>query len=322
MNDSLLPYLELKIHPLLQFSTIKEVDVIGDFNRSEGISWKEKQGKLFNFMRPTVIVQGEYARVHCFPGWDYVFHFSNIIKSFYSISNLHTQVNCILPTEQECWRGIESSSLQKLPFIDTIIMGNVEGISFISADEHWQGQGEFLWKICQIRSGSAILLGCKHTYWGEIAGRIVSYLSQRGAQRIIYSGKLGSLDPLHIPNQSLATGDVSLLPNGTSVNWHNMFNNLTDERVNYGTHITVPSVLQETVSWIQTQTTKTKFVDPEIGHMAQAAAKSGIEFAYLHTISDNLARKYLFDLSNERRDQVLTDRRKLYQFIGNAILNL
>ncbi|KAI4252416.1 MAG: hypothetical protein L6R42_007975, partial [Xanthoria sp. 1 TBL-2021] len=48
-----------------------------------------------------------------------------------------------------------------------------------------------------------------------------------------------------------------------------------------------------------------------IGHMAQASVEGGTEFGYLHIISDNLARKYAFDLSNERLRDVVGDRKKL-----------
>lgn len=54
-------------------------------------------------------------------------------------------------------------------------MGYVEGLDFLSDDKEWKGRGNFLYKQIKIKSGNAILLGCKHTYWGEIAGRIISF---------------------------------------------------------------------------------------------------------------------------------------------------
>ena len=54
-----------------------------------------------------------------------------------------------------------------------------------------------------------------------------------------------------------------------------------------------------------------RFVDPEIGHMAEAALQAGITFSIMHIVSDNLSRQYPFDLSNERVAEVVADRKKL-----------
>ena len=55
------------------------------------------------------------------------------------------------------------------------------------------------------------------------------------------------------------------------------------------------------------------FVDPEVGQMALAAVETGLEFGYLHIISDNVAQKYDEDLSNERLKGVLYGRDRLYK---------
>lgn len=61
------------------------------------------------------------------------------------------------------------------------------------------------------------------------------------------------------------------------------------------------------------------FVDPEVGMMAQAAVRSGIRFGYLHIISDNVAEKYLEDLSNERQKSVLEGRSHLYEIVQDVL---
>jgi len=322
MGNSLVPYLELKLHPLLKASYIREVRVVSKYDRSEGISPTEKLGKRFNFKRPTVVLNGRLAEVLCFPGWDYVFHFGSIIASYFANVGREVHVTCLLPTEQQCWHALRDSSLQKLPCVDTVILGYVEGLAFLSTDREWQGSGDFLWKICKFRSRHSLLLGCKHTYWGEIAGRIVTLLANRGVQAVIYSGKLGSLDSKHVPNYCLATGSSSLMPGGQIINWSNLFDTLNDPAVKSGLHITVPSILQETLVWRKQQKDYVKFVDPEIGHMAVAAAEMGIRFSYLHIVSDNLATKYSYDLSNERCNQVLENRAVLYKVIGQALQNI
>ena len=115
----------------------------------------------------------------------------------------------------------------------------------------WNGKGNFLYKRIKIKSGDAILLGCKHTYWGEIAGRIVTFLSLLGVKRIIYLGKLGILNASFVPNEIIATGNTSLLPNGEIITWENMFETVSNENIRYGRHVTLPSVLQETMQWVK-----------------------------------------------------------------------
>lgn len=323
MSNSLEQYLNIKIHPIINLSKVKKVYIFGDFERNKGISLNEKGGKLFNYMRPTAFInEDNIAEVHCFPGIDYVFHFSNIIKSYAAIKNKNIMITCSLPTELQCWNELEKSSFANLPKVDTVIMGYVEGLEFLSKNKEWLGNGNFRYKYVETKSGQAILLGCKHTYWGEIAGRIVMFLSLLGVKRVIYSGKLGTLEPSYIPNQTIATGSESILPNGQIIRWDNMFESLYSPQIKKGIHITVPSVLQETKLWVEKNKKVATFVDPEIGHMAYAAQQTGVQFSYLHIISDNLTRKYLFDLSNERIVDVIHNRTILLKIIGGAIINL
>ena len=60
-------------------------------------------------------------------------------------------------------------------------------------------------------------------------------------------------------------------------------------------------------------------MDPEIGHMGQAARAAGIEFGFLHVISNNLARTYPDDLSNERCSTVVQRRALLLDRISQII---
>ncbi|MCM1498931.1 MAG: hypothetical protein NC124_10755 [Clostridium sp.] len=322
MGNSLYGYLKLKVHPLLKSESIKNINIIGYFNRNNNISSIEKGNKLFNYMRPTVTLDGKNAELDCFPGIDYIFHFSNIIKSYMCMYNKNISIRSQLPTEIECWQALEDSTLKNIPRVDTVIMGYVEGLEFLSEDKCWQGNGNFLYKSIRIKSGKAILLGCKHTFWGEIAGRIVTYLSELGIKRIIYSGKLGTLVDEFTPNEVIATGNSSILPNGEIIRWNNVFDDITCNKVKRGIHITVPSVLQETNEWVSKNKSKVSFIDPEIGHMAYAAQKAGVEYSYLHIVSDNLAVKYPYDLSNERRTEVLRNRVALLSIIGNAIMGI
>lgn len=53
--------------------------------------------------------------------------------------------------------------------------------------------------------------------------------------------------------------------------------------------------------------------------MAKASLEGGTEFGYLHIISDNLARKYIHDLSNERLADVLEGRKRLVSEIQDTL---
>lgn len=322
MGDSLYPYLQMKIHSSLCFNNINTIKIVGEFDRDSIISDNEKGNKIFNYMRPSLLIEGEQAFLKCFPGIDYVFHFSSIIKSYSDIIQSNVKVECTLPDEYVCWNEVCKSSIKDIPVVDTVIMGYVEGLEYLSEDKKWSGTGNFLYKRIKTKSGEALLIGCKHTYWGDIAGRIVLYLASLGVKRVIYSGELGTLNDFYVPNETIATGNCSCLPNNRIIYWDNLFENAESPIVKKGKHITIPSVLQENKKWVSSEKKKYSFVDPEIGHMAYAAQKANIKFSYLHIISDNLSKKYMFDLSNERKQKVLLSRKRLMQLIGKMILDV
>lgn len=320
MGNSLERYLDIKIPSALKQNDFNRIVVRSVFDRTEGISTGEKNDKLFNYMRPTVFMKDMTAYVNCFPGFDYVFHYANIMKTYFGIKNINVPIEISLPTEIQCCDELINSGLCEIPTVDTVIMGYVESLQFLSSESNWKGEKNFLWKSVQTNHCKAILLGCKHTYWGEIAGKIVMQLAKMGVKKVIYSGKLGTLSSDIKPNYMLATGNRSILPNGQEVTWKNIFTSVTDSRVFSGVHITVPSVLQETKSWLSLHQGKAIYVDPEIGHMANAANQCGIAYSYLHIVSDNLSKKFASDLSNERKKEVISERRHLTQIIGKYIL--
>lgn len=319
MGNSLDRYCDIKVHSLLKSENIKTVNVIGKFDRSSNISQIEKKGKRFNYMRPTVRIDGDIAFLECYPGQDYIVQFADVLETYFAQHKLHIQVNAIYPSEETCWNELKSSGILTLPKARNVIFGYVENFNSLSDQTDWNGSSYFKWKKCKEIYGDTILVGCEHTYWGDIAGRMVSYLAEAGTQLIIYSGKLGSLNPLHIPNKSIATGNRSVLPGYGIVEWNNLFETVDNSHIYHGTHMTMPSVLQETKEWLSEYSPNIDFVDPEIGHMALASQLHGIQFSYLHLISDNLSHKYDSDLSNERKESVLEDRKNLYNIIQNTI---
>jgi hypothetical protein len=83
MRDSLFDYIDMKIHPLLKEREYKNIWVIGNPDRSSGISKYEKQGKLFNWQRPTAEIQGDDLYIRVFPGREYVKHYATLIATYF-----------------------------------------------------------------------------------------------------------------------------------------------------------------------------------------------------------------------------------------------
>lgn len=319
MGEALLPYISIKIHEAITSSAIKRIKVSGNYNQQEGLLIKEK-AKQFNYKRPTISIHKDTATVHVFPGIDYVFHYACLIGTFLKIHERETTVSYALPADNTCLNALYNSNLQKIPKCNTIVMGHIE--PFIEQHQKWMGIGDFLW--CQIGRARNVmtLLGCKHSYWGDISGRIVKYLAQLGVKRVIYSGKLGTLAPHLPPNKFLATGNKSTFMDGTTIEWDNIFSKIKDKQIIRGNHATLPSTIQETTAWAQKNKQTIHFVDPEIGHMARAAQESNIAFSYLHIISDNIVTKHTHNLSNEWLAPIRKDRKILCHKILDILMHL
>jgi hypothetical protein len=166
-------------------------------------------------------------------------------------------------------------------------------------------------------------LGCRPAFWGDISGVIVGYLASKcGVKQVIYFGKLGVTCKGIPPNTYLANGSRSYVC-GKVIEWDNFLKGSVAEvagnRSIEGDHISLGSVLHETKDWLAQLPKSVSFVDPEIGMMASAAKKNGVQFSYLHIISDNVAEKYEHDLSNERLESVLKGRAKLYSLAQDVL---
>lgn len=239
-----------------------------------------------------------------------------MIKTYLNIKNIQKEVFVNFPTKEEIEFEIKNSNISEVPNVETAILGYVSGLEYLSSQKEWEGNGDFLWKNLD---NNKILLGCKHSYWGDISGYVISALSEKNFKKVIYVGKLGTLNKSITPNNYIATGSKSVFMDGSSVEWNNLFKNLNAEEVKEGIHFTLPSVLQETKEWVIENENSVDFVDPEIGHMAKESVKNNMDFSYLHIISDNLSYKYDEDLSNERKEGIILKRNKLIKIIGDCI---
>jgi hypothetical protein len=166
-----------------------------------------------------------------------------------------------------------------------------------------------------------VLLGCEFSYWGDLAGALVTVLAAREVPRIVYIGKLGALDPTRPPNRFSATGTRSLFA-GRLIEWDSRLVEHAasfEEVLTKQVHATVPSLLDETLTWYAASKGQIDLVDPEIGHMAMAAIAAGIEFDYLHIISDNLGGGYPHGLYGERCEDVTAKRAQRVAIIEEVL---
>lgn len=316
MGESLKGYIGMKLPEELFDNSILEIHIVGNYDRNVGISIKEKNDKLFNYKRPTIRIIDNIAIINCYPGVDYVYHYASLIKTYLNILGINKPVKTFFPSASDINSQLMKSNIKDIPKCKTVILGYVVGFDYLSKDNYWKGNGDFLWKEI---NDSKILVGCKHSYWGDIAGYIVSYFAKHGVENVIYVGKLGTLNENNKPNETIATGSKSIFIDGNSIEWENMFDKETNSLIKNGIHYTLPSIIQETKIWVEENKNTIDFVDPEIGHMAMAAHNCGIRFSYLHIVSDNLSKKFDEDLSNERKEEILVKRKKLIKTIGNCI---
>lgn len=313
----LLRYLEIKVHHLIQEHDWGRIRVVGGYDRTCVISTNEKNDKLFNWQRPTAEIKGDELVIKCFPGRDYVHHYALVIATYLSLLGRYRgQVSYELPSEALCEAAVADLNVD--PSEDhLVILG--WGLGHFVKDAPWTYDRGYAWQRAGVGGRSVLYLGYLHSIWGDVAYRVVARLALLGARRVVYVGKVGSLDPSIAPNSCLATGRNSSMGD-TLISWPDFFGDLAASQpdVHSGVHVTSPSILLEDQDWLAEQPDH-RFVDPEIGHMGRAAHLSGIEFGFLHVISNNLAFTYDDDLSNERLDTVIERRIQLLDRIAEIV---
>ena len=323
MGGSLTGYLDMKVHPDIQKKVWTHIIVEGVHERDPSkacISTDEKPGKPFNWQRPTTSESEDdpqTIRLQCFPGEDYVRHYAAVTATYLSLKGeAPDSVQYTLPSPSSCLQPFRESNLENMGQVDVAIVGYVNAFEKLAPGDWIDNDDDklFSWKIVETREGYRVaFLGCRICFWGDIGGNVVRVLQElNGVKCVIYVGKLGSLRAEHPPNQRLATGCESHV-HGEPVIWKSPLEDLVKDSASVvrGVHCSFGSVLDETKDWLRETRGKCDFVDPEIGKMAQASLEGGTQFGYLHVISDNLARNYEHDLSNERLDTVRDRRKKL-----------
>jgi len=315
MENSLRGYLDKKMHQLIKGGHVKRILVKPKYDRRSEKSAFEKRDKLFNWKRPTADIKNGDLTIECFPGEDYILHYALLISLYCFINSKDVSVRFILPYEKQVRGELNKTNLLKIKDNDFVILGYISGLP--DQASRWEGKGDFKWIREELNGKTVVYLGCEFSYWGDISGEIVRVLAENGNKNVIYVGKLGSMVEGVSPNEFLATGNSSLVDNKT-ITWDNLFSNLNSDKVIYGKHFCLPSVVLETKDWLS-RSYDYDFVDPEIGRLAQAANEAGIRFSYLHIISDNLFKGYTEDLSNERKEEIVNKRNELVKSIREIL---
>lgn len=320
MGDSLHQYIQMKLHHLVECAQYEHIHVCGRHDRHTSVvSKREKDNKLVNWQRPTAAVHDRTLVLQCFPGRDYVRHYASLTATYMALSGGNPlAVTYELPASKDIRASLISEGLDTISLESTVVIGKVEESLVLLNTSTWNHSSGYIWATD--KSIKTTFLGCKFSFWGDICGHLTRLLHQKGVKRLLFLGKLGSLRGHHAPNEILSTGNLTIL-NGRPVTWWNGLSRCFcgEQNVATGRHITLYSVLRETTRWLA-KNPDYDFVDPEIGHMANAAVSVNVEFAYLHIVSDNLARKYAEDLSNERLDSVLRKRRLLQKQVNRIAL--
>jgi hypothetical protein len=335
MGDSLPRYLQIKVHEAALERAYDEIIVCGAYRRYaiDSIPFEgEKRDKPFNWERPTARVEGDTLYIECFPGYDHIEHYAEIVSVYLAICEQRgdkltpsRNVSFLPASCSDTRTALAATNLDQFPGqgVDTGILGLVWHLPRLTDAMEWAGAGAWQWIVRTFGSRRVAFLGFRPAFWGDISGEVVHYLASRfGVKEVIYLGKLGALKPHVKPNTSLATGGKSLV-NGRIVEWENTLQASVGRRASdstiVGAHVTLGSVLHETKSWHAELVDEVDFVDPEIGQMSQAAVRSGVRYGYLHMITDNLGRHYEEDLSNERTEGVLEKRARLHRLVEDVL---
>jgi hypothetical protein len=336
MGASLYRYLEMKMHQKVRNRCYDRITIVGAYTRTEpaNIFEGEKRDKDFNWQRPTARVIGNELQIECFPGYDHVEHYAELVATYLDLQRSagnkaltpFSSVGFVPVSCSDTQMALWSTNLSEVPRVDTVVLGLVHRLERLTGSAKWEGgDGCFGWTVREFGGRSVAFIGCRPSFWGDISGEIVHFLAATlSVRQFVYFGKLGSVKPSVRPNAHLATGTGSYV-NGRLVKWPNILERsarlMASDILLIGDHVTLGSVLHETKEWLEVLPKSVQFVDPEIGTIAQAAIRSGVGFGYLHIISDNVSEKYSEDLSNERETTILRGRLYLYDMVQDVLLH-
>ena len=184
---------------------------------------------------------------------------------------------------------------------------------------------QFSWHKYHTPNGTSVAyLGCAHALWGQCVSELMNTLRNLcSVQRLLYVGKAGSLNETIASNEYLATGNVCDVDASLEEHFKTVTTQsstlFSSDSVQRGDLVSVASPLCEDEAWYEKNRKKYRWVDCETAYIARALHFSGVDFAYLHVVSDNLGKQYSENLANEDDEVVQDKRTKLFEEIDRHI---
>lgn len=133
MNTSLPRYLRMKVHQSVLERVYEGITVVSAYKRSHTsiIFQGERQNKPFNWQRPTARVVDNHFYIECFPGYNHVGHYAEIIATYLRIRQsegdvltLSSKVSFILSSCSDTQTTLKATNLGELPGgVDTGVLG-------------------------------------------------------------------------------------------------------------------------------------------------------------------------------------------------------
>lgn len=316
-------YIDIKMHHFLKECNFKNIKIRWVYDRKNSeISKYEKNDKIFNWKRPTAILENDTLIVNCFPWHDYVKHYFYLINSFLKINNIENiNIAYELPSEKNIKNFFKNLDFSIVTWFDYIILWTIDKIWVFENYDSIKIWEDFRIKIWEINWKKVWLIWIEFSIWGDIWGEFIEELSKYQIKNVIYVWKVGWIKEDFLPNELLATWNISIL-NWEKIMWNNLFSDVKDKNLIHWTHVTSKSIILEDKKWLE----KNKlydFVDPEIWQFARYSLKNGIGFSYLHIISNNLSKiNEKENLSNERRKETIEKRKVLFKQIWDIIFKV
>ncbi len=144
--------------------------------------------KEFNWQRPTASVRDKTLEIQCFPGYDHVEHYAELITTYLKIQERNgnhsltppLRVTYISSSCSDTQLALRTSNLQELPCdVDTVVLGLVHRLERLTGSATWQGSkdGCFGWIVRRFNQRLVAFVGCQPSFWGDISGEIVHFLA-------------------------------------------------------------------------------------------------------------------------------------------------
>ncbi|UTT39886.1 hypothetical protein NMP99_00775 [Glutamicibacter mishrai] len=324
MGPLLAKYVLPKVPSREQLSQVNSVQIRQSSDIDEFSSVGKSGHKRFNWRRPSFKFMGANMACVVPPGADYTYHYSKLLETAAKFYDLDFSIQKEEVTSEQTLQFVISLLRPKIGRYDSVLLGYVESL-FIGDDHTWEIVNGVGYRTVELNGFSVLILGFELSYWGDIGGQLVAALAELGVSDwVVYVGKLGTLDPGVVPNFNIATGTRSVIE-GHEVSWNTRLQGFDIPDIkNVGVlrnqlHITEPSTLDETVSWLQKNQGTVNLVDPEIGRMASSAIDRGITFDYLHIVSDNLSGGYDHGLFDEHFGDVKVLRNECLSLIESIL---